>query len=41
MDTDSFLRYIKLENNYAHPKKDSKTRFDALHYEVHRKFPKE
>ena len=36
MDTDSFIVYIKTEDNYAHIVKDLEVRLDTSNYELDR-----
>ena len=40
MDTDSFIVYIKTDDNYIDIAGDIKTRFDASNYELDRLIPK-
>ena len=41
MDTDSFIKYIKVDDIYKDTVEDVKTRFGTSNYELHRSLPKE
>ena len=41
MDTDSFIEFMKADDNYSDIAKDVETIFDTSNYELDRRLPKE